>query len=122
MFLGFKLNFDKSMSFKLKFVTAFIFTRAAYLLIVFFIPWGWAQLIVTILLVESVIMYMAYHMPMHGRSNNRLLIFNLCSLMVCLYHMICFTDYVDNVNEYEAGFSFLLTIFVFICFNLFYAA
>jgi hypothetical protein len=103
-------------------VAAFILTRAAYLLIVFFIPWGWAQLLMTIFLVESVTMYMAYHMPMYGKWSNRIMLFNLCSLMGCLYHMICFTDFVDKENEYRAGFSFLLTILVFICVNLLFAS
>lgn len=120
--MGFKPSYTDRSNSNLRFVYVFMLTRVVYLLIVFFIPSSWVQLCLTIFLFEGVIMYMAWHMPMHGKWNNYLMIFNLCSVMFCLYHMICFSDFVEKVGEYEMGFSFLLTIFTFVCVNMLFAA
>lgn len=55
---------------------------------------------------------------MHGFWNNFLMIFNLISVMFCLYHMICFSDFASPEGEYYMGFSFLITIAVFIAVNM----
>jgi hypothetical protein len=69
-------------------------------------------------MIQGMTMYMTQHRPMHGKWNNYLMIFNLCSVMFCLYHMICFTDFTSNEGAYEMGFSFLITIFTFVCVNM----
>lgn len=61
---------------------------------------------------------MTEEQPMHGFWNNFLMIFNLVSVMFCLYHMICFSDFVNPEGEYYMGFSFLITISVFLAVNI----
>lgn len=119
--MGFKPDYVKSRNKNLGFVGAFLMSRLFFLMIVFLIPSGWVQVIYTIFLFQAYIMFITNSMPMHGKWNNRLFTFNLCCIMGCLYHMMCFTDFVEPVGEYEMGFSFLFLILVFICVNMLFA-
>lgn len=60
--------------------------------------------------------------PMYGRWNNFLAIFNQLSLLVCVYHLICFSDWLHRDIEYICGFSFLYWVAFFIIVNLLYIA
>lgn len=58
--------------------------------------------------------------PMYGRWNNFLAVFNQLSLLVCVYHLICFSDWLDREIEYICGFSFLYWVAIFIIVNQLY--
>lgn len=38
--------------------------------------------------------------------------------MICLYHMICFTDFANLPGEYEMGFSMIQWIYIYILINM----
>lgn len=116
--LGFKPSYSKKRNSNLKFVGAFLAVRAAYLVIVFYIPLGWVQLCLTIFLVQWATSYMGYHLPMHGKFNNILMLFNMVAMMFCLYHMMTFSDWLEPEEQYMMGWSFLYTILIFITVNM----
>lgn len=57
---------------------------------------------------------------MHGRWNNFLATFNQLALLVCVYHLVCFTDWLDREEQYLCGFSLLYWVAFFILVNLLY--
>lgn len=56
--------------------------------------------------------------PVAGIWLNRLAVFNQVSLLVCSYHLVYFTDYVYRDIHNIMGYSFLVTVCVFIVVNL----
>lgn len=100
---------------------SYLLLRVFFLLIVFIIASGWVQIVYLVFMFQAFTAFIVHSRPMHGWWNNTLQIFNLCSVMVCLYHMICFTDFANLPGEYEMGFSLILWIYIYILINMLFA-
>lgn len=101
-------------------VLCFILLRLAFVIIAFMTTYGWVQIGLLLLMFFANTCRVTYMRPMFGRWNNFLAIFNQMALTMCVYHLICFTDWLERDDQYLCGFSFLVTVGVFIIVNLLY--
>jgi len=68
----------------------------------------------------SSMLFFAHKKPMWGKDCNWLGVFNRATLLVCCYHLVAFTDFVEREAQYYVGFSFLITVLTFIIVNMLY--
>lgn len=122
--LGAKIDYNDHEKSKhyFRFIISFFVIRVVFIGTAFSLSKGWLQIIILIVMFSMSSCNIAHMKPMQGRWLNRLAIFNQFSLLVCSYHLISFTDYVDREMHNYMGFSFLITVAIFIIVNLLYMA
>lgn len=101
-------------------VFSFVAVRLVFLIIAFTLTIGWVQIILLLYLFLYNTCRVGYMLPMHGKWNNFLAVFNQFSHLICVYHLMCFTDWLDREEQYLCGFSFLYYVGFFIIVNLLY--
>ena len=74
--------------------------------------------LLTIFLVNAGIFF--GRQPLYGWWNNLLGRFNNFAMLVCTYHLLMFTDAVDKHIQYQACWSLITTVLIFITVNLMY--
>ena len=58
------------------------------------------------------VIFLTYFEPMESRFTNRMEVFNECTCIVLMYHIMCFSDFVPNpATRSSIGISFIVTIF-----------
>ena len=96
--------------------------RIGFVLTVIYAPnFTWLQLAVTLAFIQIMWNYLIYFYPMEDIFANRMEIF--CELVnLCLmYHLLLFTDFVQDPNlRYWIGYSFIGFMLFFICTHLYF--
>ena len=81
----------------------------------------WLQLAVTFTFVQIMWNYLIYFYPMESLFANRIEIFGELINLVLMYHMLLFTDFVQDVNvRYWIGYLFIGFMLVFISVHLYF--
>ena len=67
------------------------------------------------------IIYLTYFRPMKSNFKNKIEIYNECTCVVLMYHLMCFSDFVPNAStRSELGKSFIFFIFLNVSVHLFF--
>lgn len=104
------------------YLITFLFTRYCFMLLAFVKTTDDGcfdvMLLMTLFLFNTVMFWS--RKPLNGKWNNILGRFNTLILLACSYHMIMFSDFVQQDTQYLAGWSLVFTIFLFLVVNLLY--
>ena len=104
-----KLNPKKKLA--LLYNVIFMARRAVMaLIIVFFANMAWAQTILVVLKTALVLYYVGFVWPFDRRSNNRLELANELCILLNMYFLIVYCDFVSSS---EARYTMLLMIYYF---------
>jgi hypothetical protein len=118
--LGHGMGVREKRSYFFMHIVSFIAVRLGFLIIAFMTSVQWVHIFLLLTLFMINTCRVAITRPMFGKWNNFLAIFNQFSLVVCVYHLFCFTDWLEPDEQYLCGFSFLITVAIFIIVNLLY--
>ena len=92
----------------------FITRRTLFCFAVIVIPqFLWMQLAIQFIFSVFMVIYLTYFEPMESSFANRMEIFNECTCIFLMYHIMCFSDFVPQASTRSAiGVSFIVFIFL----------
>ena len=81
----------------------------------------WMQLAFQYLFSVFMVIYLTYFMPMECHFTNKIEIFNECTCILLMYHIMCFSDFVPEASTRSGlGVSFIVFIFMNVATHLFF--
>ena len=85
---------------------AFVYRRVAYAAICFYtLEQKWLQVVLLTIITIWAIMVLAFTTPYEDKMIAKIEFFNDCCILVVLYHMMCFTDFMALPNCPQDGYD-----------------